>query len=59
MAHDGQQTGAQIDITEEMRNVGADLIEELSGVVPPSYLAERVYIAMAALRFLSDQENHQ
>ena len=36
-----------LDVTSDMRQAGADVIEELRAVVSSDFLAERVYVAMA------------
>jgi len=36
-------------VTREMREAGASVVEQLSGVVSPSGLAEAIYIAMVTV----------
>ena len=38
------------EVMAAMREAGGSLISELYGVIDPDFLAERVYIAMAAIK---------
>ena len=46
MVESEAQDGAEIEVTQEMREAGAFVLIELSGVVSSEFLAEKVYTAM-------------